>query len=130
MGIFLLIHMGNPLDSLEDEDEYGDDDDNDNHTSIHNIVRQMPPANTLQPPSTNGMAVSAGPTPAEIIGDVEQNKDQGEQADPHISKKCLCSWDLGALGALGSLIKKLHAPRAELGVFGSNWSMGSAESET
>ena len=47
-----------------------------------------------------------------------------------ISKKCLCSWDLGALGALGSLIKKLHAPGAELGVFGSNWSMGSAESET
>ena len=47
-----------------------------------------------------------------------------------ISKKCLCSWDLGALGALGSLIKKLCAPGAELGVFGSNWSMGSAESET
>ena len=47
-----------------------------------------------------------------------------------ISKKCLCSWDLGALGALGSLIKKLHAPGAELGVFGNNWSMGSAESET
>ena len=81
-------------------------------------------------PSTNGMAVSAGHTPAEIIGDVEQNKDRGEQADSHISKKCLCSWDLGALGALGSLIKKLCAPRAELGVFGSNWSMGSAESET
>ena len=44
----------------------------------------MPPANASQPPSTNGTAVSAGLTPAEIIGDMEQNKDWGEQMDPRL----------------------------------------------
>ena len=76
-----IAPLTTPVDD-EDEDEDDDDDDDDDRASVHSVVRQMPPANAAQPPSTNDTAVSAGPTPAEIIGDMEQNKDRGEQADP------------------------------------------------
>jgi chromatin modification-related protein VID21 len=65
----------------DDEDDEDDDEDEDDCASVHSIVRQTPASASTavaQQPSANGTATSAGPTPAELIGEMERNSNQSE----------------------------------------------------
>jgi len=65
----------------EEEDDYDDDDDG---ASLHSVVHQAEAsasAKAAQQSSTSDTAVLAGPTPAELIGEMERNKDVSGHAE-------------------------------------------------